>query len=72
MALYAVGYQIPQTNSDGTWLTDHADPVIFYVMMILTLLLLLLPFIPGLRSIPKWIPIHRRETPQGSRRLPHG
>ncbi len=57
--LYSVGYQIPQTNSDGTWLTDHADPVIFYVMMILTLLLLLLPFIPGLRSIPKWIPIHR-------------
>lgn len=57
--LYSVWYQIPQTNSDGTWLTDHADPVIFYLMMILTLLLLLVPFIPGLRSIPKWIPVHR-------------
>jgi hypothetical protein len=57
--LYSTWYQIPQTNTDGTWLTDHADPVIFYVMMLLSLLLLLLPFIPGLRSIPRWIPVHR-------------
>ena len=36
--LYSLWYQIPQTNSDGTWgLTDHADPGIFYLMMILTL-----------------------------------
>ncbi|MDX6309491.1 MAG: hypothetical protein QOI06_2537 [Nocardioidaceae bacterium] len=57
--MYSLWYQLPQTNSDGTWLTDHADPGIFYLVMILTLLLLLVPFIPGLRSIPKWIPIHR-------------
>jgi hypothetical protein len=24
-----------------------------------TLLLLLIPFIPGLRDIPRWIPLHR-------------
>jgi hypothetical protein len=24
-----------------------------------TLLLLLVPFIPGLRDIPRWIPVHR-------------
>ena len=29
------------------------------LMMLLTLLLLLVPFIPGLRSIPRWIPVHR-------------
>jgi len=27
--------------------------------MLLTLVLMLVPFIPGLRSIPRWIPIHR-------------
>jgi hypothetical protein len=29
------------------------------VMAILTLLLVFVPFIPGLRDIPRWIPIHR-------------
>jgi len=29
------------------------------LMMVLTLLLMFLPFIPGLRSIPRWIPVHR-------------
>ena len=28
-------------------------------MMLLTLAAVLLPFIPGLRSIPRWIPVHR-------------
>jgi hypothetical protein len=28
-------------------------------MGVLTLLLALLPFIPGLRTIPRWIPLHR-------------
>jgi hypothetical protein len=28
-------------------------------MMVLTLALVFLPFIPGLRSIPRWIPVHR-------------
>ncbi len=62
--LYSVWYQIPQTNVDEAvnpddYLTTHADAVVFYLMGFLTLLLLLLPFIPGLRSIPRWIPIHR-------------
>ena len=30
-----------------------------YLTGIGTLLLLLVPFIPGLRDIPRWIPIHR-------------
>jgi hypothetical protein len=28
-------------------------------MMVLTLALALVPFIPGVRSIPRWIPLHR-------------
>jgi hypothetical protein len=62
--LYSFWYQLPQFNVDEAvnpddYLTTHADAVIFYIMAFLTLLLLLLPFIPGLRSIPRWIPIHR-------------
>ncbi len=64
--LYSFWYQIPVFNApddqvDGIsrTLTDGADAIIFYIMACLTLLLLLLPFIPGLRSIPRWIPIHR-------------
>ena len=39
--------------------------------MLLSVGLVLLPFIPGLRSIPRWIPVHRliwrdwyRQTPR--------
>lgn len=39
--------------------SDNADAEVWALMMVLTLLLLLLPFIPGLRSIPRWIPVHR-------------
>jgi hypothetical protein len=28
-------------------------------MLVLTLALILVPFIPGVRSIPRWIPLHR-------------
>ena len=37
----------------------NADLVIVLIMGVLTALLALLPFIPGLRTIPKWIPLHR-------------
>jgi hypothetical protein len=59
--LYSFWYQIPQFNSDNPddYLTSHADAIIFYIMALLSLGLLLLPFIPGLRSIPRWIPVHR-------------
>jgi hypothetical protein len=59
--LYSFWYQIPQFNSEDpeNYLTSHADAIIFYIMAVLSLALLFLPFIPGLRSIPRWIPIHR-------------
>jgi len=30
-----------------------------YLTGVATILLLLIPFIPGLRDIPRWIPVHR-------------
>jgi len=52
--LYTMWYQVwPFTH------TGNADALIWSLMMILTLLLLFLPLIPGLRSIPRWIPLYK-------------
>ena len=56
---FSVWYQPPAFNTEGTTLTDNADAIIFLIVVFFVLVLLLLPFIPGLRSIPRWIPIHR-------------
>jgi hypothetical protein len=52
--LYTMWYQIPPFKTSG-----NADALIWAVMMILSLALILVPFIPGLRSIPRLIPIYR-------------
>jgi hypothetical protein len=59
--LYSLWYQLPQFNSDNPddYLTNNADAIIFYIMAVLSLGLLLVPVIPGVRSIPRWIPVHR-------------
>ena len=54
MWLYTFWYQIKPFST-----SDNADVQVWALMMVLTLLLMFLPFIPGLRSIPRWIPIHR-------------
>ena len=54
--LYTMWYQIPPFNSAWASFTDLA---VVIVMGVLTLLLLLVPFIPGLRDIPRAIPIYR-------------
>jgi hypothetical protein len=52
--LYTMWYQIaPFTH------TGNADALIWSLMMLLTLGLLLLPFIPGLRAIPRLVPVYR-------------
>ena len=52
--LYTMWYQVwPFTH------TGNADALIWSLMMLLTLVLFFLPLIPGLRSIPKWIPVYR-------------
>ena len=52
--LYTMWYQIPPYST-----SDNADVLVWATMMVLTILLALLPFIPGLRSIPRWVPIYR-------------
>ena len=52
--LFSFFYQIPPFSTAA-----NADLLVVGVMLILTLLLALVPFIPWLRRIPKWIPVHR-------------
>jgi hypothetical protein len=52
--LYTLWYQIPPFNT-----ASNADLLVVLVMTILSLGLLLVPFIPGLRDIPRWIPVHK-------------
>ncbi len=52
--LYTFWYQIPPFST-----SDNADAQIWGLMGILSLAFVLIPFIPGVRSIPKWIPLYR-------------
>ena len=54
MWLYTFWYQVPPFST-----SDNADAQVWALMMLLSLALLLVPFIPGLRSLPRLIPIHR-------------
>jgi hypothetical protein len=56
--LYTFWYQVPPFNGSGQW-ADNADIYIWTLMMLLSLVFILLPFIPGLRSIPKWVPVYK-------------
>jgi hypothetical protein len=52
--LYTFWYQIPPFNSSG-----NGDILVWALMMLLTVLLALVPFIPGLRTIPRKVRIYR-------------
>ena len=52
--LYQLWYQVP-----GFRTSANADLIAIYLTGLATLLLLAIPFIPGLRDIPRWIPVHR-------------
>jgi hypothetical protein len=52
--LYTFWYQVKPFST-----SDNADALVWGLMALLTLLLALVPFIPGLRAIPRLIPIHR-------------
>jgi hypothetical protein len=56
--LYSLWYQIPPFNGDSAW-GANADAIIWFLMIGITLLFMLIPFIPGLRSIPRWSRIYR-------------
>ncbi len=52
--LFSFWYQIPAIGE-----APNADVIVVGLMLLLTLLLMFVPFIPGLRTIPRWIPLHR-------------
>ncbi len=52
--LYTLWYQVPPMSTSAS-----GDLQVWAIMMILTLLLVFLPFIPGLRSIPRWTRVYR-------------
>jgi hypothetical protein len=65
--LYTFWYQVPPFTTPGF----PTDLGVVLMMTVLSLGLLLIPFIPGLRDIPYWIPIHkliwRTQPPAGGR-----
>jgi hypothetical protein len=52
--LYTFWYQVKPFSTSG-----NADVLVWALMMLLTLALVLVPFIPGVRSVPRWVPVHR-------------
>ncbi|HEV2416020.1 MAG TPA: hypothetical protein VGX27_14545 [Candidatus Dormibacteraeota bacterium] len=60
--LYTMWYQVPPFTSSTGFLginSSNADLGIIILMTLLTGALALVPFIPILRDIPRWVPIHR-------------
>jgi hypothetical protein len=52
--LYTFWYQIAPFNSSA-----NADALIMLIMGFLSVCFVLIPFIPGVRDIPRWIPLYR-------------
>jgi hypothetical protein len=52
--LYTFWYQIKPFSTSG-----NADALVWGIMLILTAALILVPFIPGVRSIPQKLPLYR-------------
>jgi hypothetical protein len=52
--LYTFWYQVKPFSTSG-----NADALVWGLVMLLTIGFVLIPFIPGVRSIPRWIPVHR-------------
>jgi hypothetical protein len=52
--LYTFWYQIKPFSTSA-----NADILVMAIMGLLSLMLILTPFIPGIRDIPRWIPIYK-------------
>ncbi len=64
LAPFSVWYNLPFFNSEAesgfaATATANGDIYIMAIISFFMLLVIFLPFIPGLRSIPRWIPVHR-------------
>ena len=51
---YTFWYQVSPFSTSG-----NADALVWGLMMLLSAIFVLVPFIPGLRSIPKYVPVYR-------------
>ncbi|WP_090480330.1 hypothetical protein [Nakamurella panacisegetis] len=54
MWLYTFWYQVKPFST-----SDNADALVWGLMMLLTLVLICIPVIPGLRSLPRYLGVHR-------------
>jgi Cytochrome b(N-terminal)/b6/petB len=66
--LYQLWYEVPGWRNSA-----NVDLIAIYMTGAATIALLLVPFIPGLRDIPRWIPVHRliwRTPPEGEEGAP--
>ena len=52
--LYTLWYQVPGWSNSA-----NIDMIAVYMTGLATVLLLCVPFIPGLRDVPRLIPVHR-------------
>jgi len=52
--LYTFWYQVPPFST-----SDNADALVWALMMVLSLGLIAVPFIPGIRSLPRKLGVHR-------------
>ena len=52
--LYTFWYQVKPFSTSG-----NADALVWGLMMLLSVAFVLIPFIPGVRDLPRWIPVHR-------------
>jgi hypothetical protein len=52
--LYTFWYQIKPFSTSA-----NADVLVMAIMGVLSLALILIPFLPGIRDIPRWIPLYR-------------
>ena len=66
LAFASVWYQLPIVQRAGRrhrrfhrTLTDNADVIIAFILIALLGTFLFTPFIPGLRDLPRWVPLHR-------------
>lgn len=53
--LYTMWYQVPPASSTP----QNADIYVMAFMAVVSLGLVAVPFLPGLRDVPRWIPVHR-------------
>ena len=65
--LYTLWYQVPGWRS-----SPNVDLIAVYMTGVATLLLLAVPFVPGLRDVPRLVPVHRLVWRSWNRRTPDG